>query len=63
MLTWSNARQSSLSKSHNDRGAFRSAMGTPDQAYERMKEFLENERMEELEESREIVTDITLAEK
>lgn len=63
MLTWSNSRQSSIGKSHAERGAFRSAMGTSDQAYERMQVFEESERMEALEETKEIVTDIALAER
>lgn len=48
---------------HSERGAFRSGDGTQDQRYERERIFIEKQRMEELEETKEIVSDASLAEK
>lgn len=63
MLTQSGEFRTSLSRMHTDRGAFRSGMGAPEQLQGLERTFLERERMEDLEVSKEIVTDISLAEK
>ena len=52
-----------LRRLHSERGAFRSGEGTPDQVHHRVKVFEENQRLAELEESKEIVTDPSLADK
>jgi len=63
MLTQSGHFQTTLRRTHTDRGAFRSGMGAPEQLQGLERTFLERERMEDLEASKEIVTDISLAEK
>jgi hypothetical protein len=63
MLSQSSSYMTELRKSHSDRGAFRSGMGTMDEVYRREMLFTERERMEELEDSKEIVTDMGLVER
>jgi len=63
MLSRSGSYMAELKKTHSDRGAFRSGMGDQSLAHERELLFIEQERMEELEESKEIVTDLALAER
>jgi len=52
-----------LRRMHTERGAFRSGEGTPDQVHDRVKVFEETQRLEALEDSKEIVTDAKLADK
>lgn len=63
MLTHSSTFEANLHRTHSDRGAFRSGMGSSDEAYAREQMFEEQERMEDLEETKEIVTDISLVER
>lgn len=63
MLTSSGHFKANLRRTHSDRGAFRSGMGSKEQVYDLERTFVEMERMEDLEASKEIVTDSSLAEK
>ena len=52
-----------MHQDHQQRGALRSGQGTPQQSYDRVKLFEEVERLDEIEETRELVTDPKLVEK
>lgn len=57
MLTQSEAHMSAAHKDHQLTGAVRSGEGSKHQVLERMRLFEESERLDEIEESREIVAD------
>lgn len=63
LLTQSDHFTSTLRKNHADRGAFRSGMGAPEQLKGLETMFAERERMEDLEVTKEIVTDLGLADR
>lgn len=63
LLTSSGHFKSNLRRAHSDRGAFRSGMGSQEQVIDLERTFLDRERMEDLEDSKEIITDINLAER
>ena len=63
MLSKSGHFTAMLRKTHADRGAFRSGMGAPEQLLGLEQMLAERERMEDLEESKEIVTDAVLADR
>ena len=50
-------------RAHSKRGAMRSGMGTPDEAYQREKMFEEKTRLENILENKEPVTDIPTSNK
>ena len=63
LLTQSDSYKRKVRKRHTERGAFRSGEGSPEQIYQRLKLFEEEQELDDLEKAKNGTSDLRKAEK